>query len=192
MVREDFVSDTKSIAMVWNLCHNQRVMTQNQKLKLMSSVPIRNAKRYVCENCSSEFSSQRFARYCSPACKQQAYRDRQRAGLAVELSQLLERYKTLISGNEHFVHDVSYPGYRRRSLRHDVLSRQYQAIQFCLTGHRSNQGCFGIFESCASTERDLILWMILTEVVASLSRFRGGSVHQESVSYSNNIDTDSK
>lgn len=44
-----------------------------QKLKRISSA---NFRKHVCENCEGEYFSIRESKFCSPACKQQQYRER--------------------------------------------------------------------------------------------------------------------
>jgi hypothetical protein len=98
--------------------------------------------------------------------------------LRAELIQLIRRHEPLLEGQEEWVNLITSPRYMKRTLLEDVLNQKYRDISFALAGHQSNEGCKGMFAHIEGDQVDQMLLLLLIELLSSVERPMGGSVHQ--------------
>jgi len=98
--------------------------------------------------------------------------------LRAELIQLIRRHEPLLDGLDDWINVITSPRYMKRSLLEDVLNQKYRDIAFALAGHQSNEGCKGLFAHIEGDQVDQMLLLLLMELLSSIDRPMGGSVHQ--------------
>jgi hypothetical protein len=98
--------------------------------------------------------------------------------LKEDLVALVRRHEKSLGGLDEWIDVITSPRYQKRTLKEDVLNQMYRDIAFALAGHPTSDGCKGIFAYIEGAEVEQMLLLLLIELLASVDRPTGGSIHQ--------------